>query len=330
MVDPSKGIVPLRILNLQDEPCKIYKNTVTATCEPVHTCNSDIQENPATKGLHNVSTSQIETIIPELPPHLKDLYTRSTAKLQENECTALRNLITEYQDIFSKSDKDIGHTNIIQHTIDTGNVHSIRQRPRRVPLSKMAEAEAEIKSMAAQGVIEPSTSPWSSNIVLVKKKDNSLRFCVDFRQLNDVTQKDSHSLPRIDDTLDALSGAKFYSTLDLKSGYWQVGISEVDRPKTAFSFPGGGLWQFTVMAFGLCNAPATFERLMEKVFHGLSWKVCLVYLDDIIVFSKDFQGQLENLRKVFERLKFANLKLSPKKCCCSKVSCLSLDISLVT
>lgn len=327
LVDPSKGIVPLRILNLQDEPCKIYKNTVTATCEPVH--NSDIQENPATKGLHNVSTSQIETIIPELPPHLKDLYTRSTAKLQENECTALRNLLIEYQDIFSKSDKDIGHTNIIQHTIDTGNVHPIRQRPRRVPLSKMAEAEAEIKSMAAQGVIEPSTSPWSSNIVLVKKKDNSLRFCVDFRQLNDVTQKDSHPLPRIDDTLDALSGAKFYSTLDLKSGYWQVGISEADRPKTAFSFPGGGLWQFTVMAFGLCNAPATFERLMEKVLHGLSWKVCLVYLDDIIVFSKDFQGQLENLRKVFERLKFANLKLSPKKCCLfqSKVSFLGHIVS---
>lgn len=97
-----------------------------------------------------------------------------------------------------------------------------------------------------------------------------------------MTKKDSHPLPRIDDTLDALSGAKLFSTLDLNSGYWQVGITPEDRPKTAFSFPGGGLWQFSVMAFGLCNASATSEQLMEKDLNSLSWKMCLVYLDDII------------------------------------------------
>jgi hypothetical protein len=119
--------------------------------------------------------------------------------------------------------------------------------------------------MKAECIIGPSMSPWSSNIVLVKKKDNSLRFCIDFRQLNDCTIKDSHPLPRIDDTLDALSGSKYYSTLDLKSGYWQVGLVAEDKLKTAFSYPGEGLWQFTVMIFGLCNAPATFERLIERV-----------------------------------------------------------------
>ena len=150
--------------------------------------------------------------------------------------------------------------------------------------------------MRSEGIIEPSVSPWSSNRVLVKKKDGSLGFCVDFRQLNDITIKDSHPLPRIDDTFDALSGSKYYSTLDLKSGYWQVGLSEEDKQKTAFSFPGGGLWQFTVMAFGLCNAPATFERLMERILHGLSYEICLVYLDDIIVHSKRFDKQIKNLR----------------------------------
>ena len=117
-----------------------------------------------------------------------------------------------------------------------------------------------------------------------------------------------------DDTLDALSGATWFSTLDCKSGYWQVGLAEKDRPKTAFSIAGGGLWQFTVMPFGLCNAPATFERLMERVLHGLSWKQCLVFLDDIIVFSKTFSEHLDILREVFNRLKTANLKLSPGKC----------------
>ena len=129
-----------------------------------------------------------------------------------------------------------------------------------------------------------------------------------------MTIKDSHPLPRIDQTLESLAGSMYYSTLDLKSGYWQVGLSEVDRPKTAFSYPGGGLWQFTVMAFGLCNAPATFERLMEKVLRGLSYNICLVYLDDIIVHSKTFSDHLHNLQQVFDRLVDANLKLSPSKC----------------
>ena len=147
--------------------------------------------------------------------------------------------------------------------------------------------------MLKKGVIEPSSSPWTSPIVLVKKKDGSTRFCVDYRKLNEVTVKDSYPLPRIDDFLDALAGCSWFSTLDLCSGYWQVAMNEEDKPKTVFS-TGNGLYQFTVMSFGLCNAPATFEWLMEMLLSGLPWEVCLLYLDDIIVHGRDLRKRLRD------------------------------------
>ena len=167
--------------------------------------------------------------------------------------------------------------------------------------------------MEAQGVVGWSDSPWSSPVVLVTKKDGTKRFCVDYRSLNNVTAKDSYPLPHMDDTLDAMAGARWFSTLDLKSGYHQVEMAREDKAKTAFSF-GQGLWQFTVMPFGLCNAPSCFERLMERVLEGLQWRTALVYLDDIIVFGGSFDEELERLEVVLRRLRAANLKLSPKKC----------------
>jgi hypothetical protein len=169
-----------------------------------------------------------------------------------------------------------------------------------------------LDDMKRKGVIEESEGPWSSPVVLVRKKNGDNRFCVDYKKLNYVTKKDCFPLPRTDDTLDTLAGAKWFSTLDLKSGYWQMALHPDDKEKTAFS-TGQGLWQFTVMLFGLCNAPATFERLMESVLQGLIYDALLVYLDDIVI-GRMFQEHLDNLRKVFQRLRGAHLKMNPEKC----------------
>ena len=166
---------------------------------------------------------------------------------------------------------------------------------------KIKKEETCVTEMLTGGQIEPSDSPWSAPVVLVTKKDGGTRFCVDYRQLNLATVKDAYPLPRIDDTLNMLAGKRWFSTLDLA------------RCKTAFA-TNSGLFQFRVMPFGLCNAPATFERLMDQVLQGLRWSRCLVYLDDIISFGTTFGDALDNLTSIFERLRMYGLQLKSTKC----------------
>ena len=167
--------------------------------------------------------------------------------------------------------------------------------------------------METQGIVQPSSSPWASPVVLVPKKDGSLRFCVDYRKLNSLTRKDVYPLPRVDDILTALGEAQYFTSLDLASGYWQIGFSEDARQKSAF-VTYNGLLEFLRMPFGLCNAPATLQRLMQRVLSGLEYKCCFVYLDDVLVASKTFQDHLAHLKEVFSRLRSAQLRLKPKKC----------------
>ncbi|GFV88693.1 retrovirus-related Pol polyprotein from transposon 17.6 [Trichonephila clavipes] len=222
----------------------------------------------------------------------------ASGPFQKNYPEKLRRkrLFQEFEDVFSRNSSDIGHTTVTQHRIDTADHPPIKQHPRRLPFAKQEEVGTLLREMQENDIIEPSSSPCTSPIILVRKKDGSTRFCVDYRKLNDVTKKDSYPLPRIDDTLDTLSGHKWFSTLDLKSGYWQVEIHPEDREKTAFT-SGQGLWQFKVMPFGLCNAPATFERLMETVLKGLTFEACLIYLDDVIIGGRTFEEHLQNIRK---------------------------------
>ena len=171
---------------------------------------------------------------------------------------------------------------VLKHSINIEGAQPIRQQVRRIPPYRRDEVSGMLSEMLQKGVIKKSASPWASPIVLAQKKDGTTRFCVDYRQVNTVTRRDAYPLPQIDDTLDTLSGSKWFSTLDLISVYWQVQMNPADQEKTAFCTPEG-LFEFTVMPFGLCNAPATFQRLMDMILAGLQWDRCLVYLDDVII-----------------------------------------------
>lgn len=184
------------------------------------------------------------------------------------------------------------------------------------PLSRSSckeTIENHINDMLGHDVIQPSASPWASPVVLVPKPDGSSRFCCDFKNLNKITKKDSYPLPLISESLEALGGAKFFSSMDLISGYWQVEMDPASREKTAFT-THAGLYEFTTMPFRLCNTPGTFQRLMECVLRGLTWQIALIYLDDVLVYSRKFKEHLQHLHLVFDRFREAGLKLKPSKC----------------
>ena len=301
VVKPDGVTVPVRLLNLRDETITIPKGTKIAEMERI----PDDAVASTQESISETSSDHRST--------LWEMVNKVDDRLNQNEKEQLYALLLDYSDIFAQSSDDFGRTGRMQHRIDTGDSPPIRQQTRRMPTFRRDEARKLVKEMLDKDVIQPSGSPWASPVVLVKKKDGSTRFCVDYRRVNAVTRKDAYPLPRVDETLDTLAGSKWFSTLDLISGYWQVEVSPEDREKTAFTTPSG-LFEFKVMPFGLCNAPATFQRLMDMVLAGMQWKSCLVYLDDVIIVGKTFQDHLQNLREVFQRLREAGLKLKPTKC----------------
>ena len=230
--------------------------------------------------------------------------------LDATEVHQLTSLLIKYQDCFR--DKP-GHTSLTQHHIDTGSTRPIKLRPYRVSPQRQHIISEQIHQMLLDGIIEPASGPYAAPVTLQPKKDGSLRFCVDFRQLNSVTVRDVYPIPRIDDTLDQLQAARYFTSLDLKSGFWQIELDDASRPKTAFT-THAGLFQFKVMPFGLTNAPATFQRLMDLVLAGLKWSCALVYLDDIIVYSSSFSSHLQHLESVLSQLRASGLSLHISKC----------------
>ncbi|KAL7868740.1 hypothetical protein SRHO_G00101240 [Serrasalmus rhombeus] len=246
---------------------------------------------------------------------VRGIWEWSCDNLEPQQRKELWEVLREFKDIFALTEGEVGLTHLVQHEIDTGDAKPIKMRPCRLPLAHQAAADSAIEEMLRAGIIEPSDSPWASGVVMVnKKKSQKMRFCVDYRPLNSVTKKDSYPLPRIDESLDLVSGSSWFSSLDLRSGYWQVPLSPDAKPKTAFC-TGRGLWHFRVLSFGLCNAPATFERLMEKVLAEIPRQECLVYLDDILVHGSSFKAALMSLRRTLQKISAAGLKLHPDKCC---------------
>ncbi|KRY07257.1 Retrovirus-related Pol polyprotein from transposon, partial [Trichinella patagoniensis] len=214
----------------------------------------------------------------------------SVEELDAHSQNALRSVLWKYRRCIATSDEDLGHTELASHRIDARNAAPVKVPPRRLPPTQRHDVQRMVTDMFSRLVIGPTNSPWSALTVMVRKKDGSPRFCVDFRRFNDVTTKDAHPLPRIDDTLEALSGA----------------LDEADRLKTAFSTPFE-LYQFRGMPFDLCNAPATFQLLMDVALRGLTWSSCLAYLDDIIVFGRTKQEHTDRLERVLQRIAEAGL-----------------------
>ena len=259
-----------------------------------------------------------------VPEHLKQLYMATLPSLEtvEQRCK-LAQVLTDYSSCFATTPDDIGRTHLVKHTIDTGDAKPVHQRCRRLARAHVKVIREQVKKLSEAGIIRPSNSSWAANPVVVDKKTTDAsgksekRMCIDYRGLNAVTiNPDSYMLPRIDDTLDALSDAKYFCTLDLTQGYHQVELDEASKHKTAFHAPqcNPSQWEYNYMPFGLIKAPRTFQRLMDKVIQGLEYESALAYLDDVIVFGKTIDQTMERMVTVLQRLKDANLRLKAKKC----------------
>ena len=234
----------------------------------------------------------------------------------EDQAGKAHSLLKECHDIFSLEKRDMGHTNATTHKIVLKDLDTppFKEHFHRILPLQLDEVREHLKLMLDAQVIRQSNSLWCNAVVLVRKKDGSLRFCIDFRKLNSLTVKDSHLLPCICETLESLTEAAHYSTFDMNSGFWQVPMDEESKQYTAFTLGSMGLYECESMPFGLCNAPPTFQRLMQNCLGELNFTYCLIYLDDVIVFSEMPEEHLQRMRVVFDRLREHGLKLKPSKC----------------
>ena len=279
-----------------------------------------------------VATDQVPRVIDTISTEPKEQPTLTEAERQvllldkldlsgleawpKEQAEEARSLLWEYHNIFSLEKHDMGHTNATKHKIVLKDLDTppFKEHFRRIPPPQLDEVREHLKLMLDAGVVQLSNSPWCNTVVLVRKKDGSLHFCIDFRRLNTLTVKDSHPLPHICETLESLARAAHYSTFDLNSGFWQVPMDEESKQYTAFTLGSMSLYECESMPFGLCNAPPTFQRLMQNCLGELNLTYCLIYLDDVIVFSEMPEEHLQRMSVVFDCLREHGLKLKPSKC----------------
>ena len=285
--------LPLLIVNNTNKFIKIYRHGLLAKITGIQ---------------NNVST--VNSVIKN--DQSKDKLNLNDLDVPQQYRSKIEKLVLQNQDLFANKDSELGHTETVKMQVDVGNNEPIKMRPYRTPIKNREVIDKAVDEMLDADVIRRSRSPWSFPVVIVDKKDGSKRFCVDFRRLNKVTKKNSYPLPLIDDILALLGKAKYFTSLDLKSGYWQVAMDEKDKEKTAFACHKG-LFEFNVMPFGLSNAPAVFQELMSVVLQGCN-DFSTAYLDEIMIFSPTLEEHLEHICVIFDRLRQHNLKLKLKKC----------------
>lgn len=230
----------------------------------------------------------------------------------DEQCT-VQNMLKQYKSVFSMGDADVGQANVTEHKIKLYDSSPIYQRPRRFPQPITEEIERQCHELNALDIIEPSMSPWSSPVVPIRKKDGTVRLCIDYRKLNKVTIPDKFPVPNLSDSIFGLHNTKFFTSLDLVRGYYQIPIDKESRECTAFSTPKNH-WQFKRLSFGLRNAPSAFQRQIQSVLNSFPSNKVIVYIDDILIMGTSFDEHLSLVSKVLSTLQSYNIKIKPPKC----------------
>lgn len=342
----KRTVLPNETLTLRGfvEKAQPYQRTC-ALLQPLRDVNVDLDLSPSLISYDGKNTGQVEVTFSNLSMHTVTINPRALlCELQPVDITCLDDLpqkvqdnlleeldidtsrltpeqkergiqvIMEFEHAFAREETDVGLYSKVKHRIELSNLHPFKQRHRMIPHHMLDEVRSHIQQLLAAGIIRRSHSPWASNIVLARRKDGRLRLCTDFRQLNERTIKDSFALPRVEEILDCLSGSTFFTLLDMKSGYYSVEIEETHKERTAFTVGPLGFWEYNRLPCGLSNSPATYQRIMQDILGDLHMRTCLIYLDDVIIFSRTYEEHLERLREVLQRIADAGLKLAPKKC----------------
>ncbi|KAK3106295.1 hypothetical protein FSP39_017215 [Pinctada imbricata] len=290
--------IPVLISNMSTKTVTINPKELVCDVQPVNLENLPVKSTTATSS----SSDAIDQM--NIP---RD-------ELTSTQLSQVNSLLHDFQDILSTGDRDIGHNEAVKHRIELSNEIPFKQRYRKIPPSMIDEVREHIQQLLEGNIIRKSHSPFSSNVVLARKKNGQRRLCIDYRQLNGRTIKDNYALPRIKDIIENLAGNRFFSVLDMKAGYHQVEIAEEHKERTAFTVGSLGFYEYNRMPFGLTNTPATYQRLMEECLGDLHLNICYIFLDDLIIFSTTFEEHLDRLRRVFQKLRESGLKLTPKKC----------------
>eukprot|EP00118_Oscarella_pearsei_P022187 m.253195 g.253195 ORF g.253195 m.253195 type:complete len:502 (+) comp40368_c2_seq9:3206-4711(+) len=288
--------VPVRVLNITDDPIRVHRGQHLAEFTEASVLGIDGQQAPY---------KQDDRLGPESECEISD-------SLTVDERRRLKELLKEYQQLFACPGNG-GRVECVEHTIPLVSEDPVTCRPRRLPTHWKDEVEAEVQRLHTQGIIRPSASPFAAPICPVRKNDGTLRLCIDYRALNARTRNTAIPTGNLTEVIESLSGARFFSTIDLAKGYFQVPVSEQDKAKTAFRSPSG-LWEFNRMPFGLKGAPSTFCQMMQLVVGRLSPLQLVLYMDDLCVMSESFEEHLVRLKNLFEALKAAGLRMNGKKC----------------
>jgi hypothetical protein len=311
VVTPNDGLVPVQVANFTGKPIKLESGSVLAQL-----CSLEgVEVTPFEATKAPKAGEMIDAGDPwEVPAHLQPIIDGVDPSVPETGKLKLKQLLREYEDVFMAPDGKMGRTDLVKFEIPTGDARPVRQKLRLPPLHMQEAVDKEIDKLLDAGIIEPSRSPWASNLVCVRKKSGDLRICADFRGLNQCLQDiPAYPLPRIEDCLQSLAGSQWFSTVDLAMGFHQVMIHPRDKEKTSI-ITRRGQFQYVTMPMGIASSPCFFEALMESVLRGLQWSTCILYLDDIITLGKDLDSAIQNLAEVFQRFRDNNLKLKPSKC----------------